>query len=134
MRLCCLFCCFLGALVEMKLQVSRDLGLSTPLAVQSMYIFKQPRIGGEVTPHQDGAFLYTVRAVALWNILMLRRTGFVPLPPTTNSCAQWLWWWRVAAGDVIPTAKHASREVCRPLNMFFPCFVGTAEALNTVLG
>eukprot|EP00903_Cladosiphon_okamuranus_P017434 g16058.t1 len=40
-------------------QVSRDLGLSTPLAVQSMYIFKQPRIGGEVTPHQDGAFLYT---------------------------------------------------------------------------
>ncbi|CAN0384549.1 unnamed protein product [Scytosiphon promiscuus] len=24
-----------------------------------MYIFKQPRIGGEVTPHQDGAFLYT---------------------------------------------------------------------------
>lgn len=41
-------------------QVSRDLGLSTPLAVQSMYIFKQPRIGGEVSPHQDGAFLYTV--------------------------------------------------------------------------
>lgn len=25
-----------------------------------MYIFKQPRIGGAVTPHQDGAFLYTV--------------------------------------------------------------------------
>ncbi|CAM9112918.1 unnamed protein product [Laminaria digitata] len=40
-------------------QVSRDLGLSVPLAVQSMYIFKQPRIGGAVTPHQDGAFLYT---------------------------------------------------------------------------
>mgnify|MGYP005993194937 CR=1 FL=1 len=23
------------------------------------YIFKQPNIGGEVTPHQDGTFLYT---------------------------------------------------------------------------
>lgn len=44
-------------------QVSRDLGLSAPLAVQSMYIFKQPRIGGKVAPHQDGAFLYTVRLV-----------------------------------------------------------------------
>ncbi|CAM9930868.1 unnamed protein product, partial [Choristocarpus tenellus] len=40
-------------------QICRELGLSNPLAVQSMYIFKQPRIGGEVTPHQDGAFLYT---------------------------------------------------------------------------
>ncbi|CAM9104691.1 unnamed protein product [Ascophyllum nodosum] len=40
-------------------QVARDLGLCNPLAVQSMYIFKQPQIGGEVKPHQDGAFLYT---------------------------------------------------------------------------
>jgi phytanoyl-CoA hydroxylase len=30
-----------------------------PMAVQSMYIFKQPRIGGEVIPHQDGTFLIT---------------------------------------------------------------------------
>jgi phytanoyl-CoA hydroxylase len=29
------------------------------LVVQDMYIFKQPRIGGEVTPHQDSTFLYT---------------------------------------------------------------------------
>ncbi|KAJ1410745.1 hypothetical protein B484DRAFT_336272 [Ochromonadaceae sp. CCMP2298] len=36
-----------------------DLGLIHPLAVQSMYIFKQARIGGAVVPHQDGAFLYT---------------------------------------------------------------------------
>lgn len=27
--------------------------------MQSMYIFKQPGIGGEVVPHQDNAFLYT---------------------------------------------------------------------------
>lgn len=40
-------------------QICRDLGLDIPLAVQSMYIFKQAKIGGEVIPHQDGAFLYT---------------------------------------------------------------------------
>uniref|UniRef100_A0A6V1UDU3 Phytanoyl-CoA dioxygenase n=1 Tax=Heterosigma akashiwo TaxID=2829 RepID=A0A6V1UDU3_HETAK len=40
-------------------EIARDLGLVKPLAVQSMYIFKQPRIGGKVGAHQDGAFLYT---------------------------------------------------------------------------
>ncbi|HEX8560879.1 MAG TPA: phytanoyl-CoA dioxygenase family protein [Pyrinomonadaceae bacterium] len=35
------------------------LGYRRPLLLQSMYIFKQPRIGGEVTCHQDAAFLYT---------------------------------------------------------------------------
>ena len=36
-----------------------DLRIENPLLLQSMYIFKQPRIGGEVTCHQDSAFLYT---------------------------------------------------------------------------
>ncbi len=36
-----------------------DLGLIDPLVLQSMYIFKQPSIGGEVTCHQDATFLYT---------------------------------------------------------------------------
>ena len=36
-----------------------DLGISHPLLLQGMYIFKQPRIGGEVTCHQDSTFLYT---------------------------------------------------------------------------
>ncbi|KAG5180523.1 hypothetical protein JKP88DRAFT_270219 [Tribonema minus] len=40
-------------------RICKELGMSTPLACQSMYIFKQPRIGGQVRPHQDGAFLYT---------------------------------------------------------------------------
>jgi phytanoyl-CoA hydroxylase len=35
----------------------RALGLRRPAPVQSMYIFKQPRIGGEVVPHQDSTFL-----------------------------------------------------------------------------
>ncbi len=36
-----------------------DLGLADPLLLQSMYIFKQPGIGGEVVPHQDATFLRT---------------------------------------------------------------------------
>jgi phytanoyl-CoA hydroxylase len=36
-----------------------DLGYKQPLLLQSMYIFKQPDIGGEVTCHQDATFLYT---------------------------------------------------------------------------
>ena len=37
----------------------RDIGLTDALALQSMYIFKQPHIGGEVGCHQDATFLYT---------------------------------------------------------------------------
>jgi phytanoyl-CoA hydroxylase len=40
-------------------QLVSDLRVAKPLFVQSMYIFKQPRIGGEVTCHQDSTFLYT---------------------------------------------------------------------------
>jgi phytanoyl-CoA hydroxylase len=39
--------------------VAADIGLVDALALQSMYIFKQPRIGGEVGCHQDATFLYT---------------------------------------------------------------------------
>ena len=39
--------------------ICMDLGMKVPKCVQSMYIFKQPFIGGEVGAHQDGAFLYT---------------------------------------------------------------------------
>jgi phytanoyl-CoA hydroxylase len=40
-------------------QLVTDLGIERPLLLQGMYIFKQPRIGGEVTCHQDSTFLYT---------------------------------------------------------------------------
>ncbi|MGB0800621.1 MAG: phytanoyl-CoA dioxygenase family protein, partial [Ilumatobacteraceae bacterium] len=39
--------------------VASDIGMADALALQSMYIFKQPGIGGEVACHQDGTFLYT---------------------------------------------------------------------------
>lgn len=43
---------------ELK-SLAADLGFIQPLLLQSMYIFKQPHIGGEVVCHQDGTFLYT---------------------------------------------------------------------------
>ena len=36
-----------------------SLGLEDPGVIQSMYIFKPPGIGGEVTCHQDSTFIYT---------------------------------------------------------------------------
>lgn len=39
--------------------LAAELGLERPLLLQSMYIFKQPFIGGEVTAHQDHTFLWT---------------------------------------------------------------------------
>lgn len=49
-------------------ELVRSLDLSEPALVQSMYIFKQPHIGGEVTCHQDSTFLYTnpPSVVGLW--------------------------------------------------------------------
>lgn len=35
------------------------LGMDRPLLVQSMYLFKQPHIGGEVAWHQDATYLHT---------------------------------------------------------------------------
>jgi len=48
--------------------VAKDLQMIDPAVVQSMCIFKQPFIGGEVIPHQDSTFLYTdpPSAVGLW--------------------------------------------------------------------
>lgn len=48
--------------------VARDIGFEQPVLMQSMYIFKQPRIGGEVVLHQDATFLYTEpqSVVGLW--------------------------------------------------------------------
>jgi len=60
--------------------IAKSLGMRRPIVPQSMYIFKQPGIGGEVVPHQDSTFLYTDPMSA---------TGFwIPLQDctTTNGC------------------------------------------------
>lgn len=40
-------------------QIASLIGLKMPQLWQSMYIFKQPRIGGEVRWHQDATYFYT---------------------------------------------------------------------------
>jgi phytanoyl-CoA hydroxylase len=49
-------------------KVAEAIGFKQALLVQSMYIFKQPNIGGEVTCHQDSTFIYTepTDIVGLW--------------------------------------------------------------------
>jgi len=48
--------------------VARALGQQDPKIWQSMYIFKQPRIGGEVHWHQDATFFYTtpISVLTFW--------------------------------------------------------------------
>jgi len=48
--------------------VCDGLGLTSPLLLQSMYIFKQPHIGGEVICHQDATYLRTMphTCLGLW--------------------------------------------------------------------
>lgn len=49
-------------------QLVAELAIPEPQLAQSMYIFKQPKIGGEVACHQDSTFLYTEPAniAGLW--------------------------------------------------------------------
>ncbi|QXC63240.1 phytanoyl-CoA dioxygenase family protein [Aquihabitans sp. G128] len=49
-------------------EAAAAIGMADPKLLQSMYIFKSPRIGGEVTCHQDSAFLYTdpMTVVGFW--------------------------------------------------------------------
>lgn len=48
--------------------LAESLGLADPRLLQSMYIFKQPHIGGEVNCHQDSTFLYTdpMSVIGFW--------------------------------------------------------------------
>ncbi len=49
-------------------EMSRQLGILKPRKLQSMHIFKQPNIGGEVGLHQDSTFLYTspMSCIGFW--------------------------------------------------------------------
>ncbi|MBK9757820.1 MAG: phytanoyl-CoA dioxygenase family protein [Nannocystis sp.] len=49
-------------------EIAAAIGMRAPLAVQSMAIFKQPGVGGEVAWHQDATFLYTepLSVVGFW--------------------------------------------------------------------
>jgi phytanoyl-CoA hydroxylase len=48
--------------------LAKDLGFQAPRIIQSMYIFKQPHIGGEVVWHVDSTYLYTepLSCIGFW--------------------------------------------------------------------
>eukprot|EP00835_Amoeboradix_gromovi_P005862 NODE_601_length_6216_cov_0.086644.p1 type:complete len:465 gc:universal NODE_601_length_6216_cov_0.086644:2500-3894(+) len=46
--------------------ICAQIGMVDPHIMQSMVIFKQPKIGGEVGPHQDGTFLISEKLIAFW--------------------------------------------------------------------
>lgn len=65
--------------------LASELGVVEPLLLQSMYIFKQPGIGGEVSSHQDGTFLHTepLSCIGLWFALedATRENGCLQVEP-----------------------------------------------------
>jgi phytanoyl-CoA hydroxylase len=48
--------------------LGKQLGIESPRSIQSMHVFKQPNIGGEVVLHQDSTFLYTepMSCIGFW--------------------------------------------------------------------
>ena len=80
-------------------QIAKSIGINSPKLLQSMYIFKQPKIGGEVVCHQDSTFLYTKpeSAVGFW----------VALEDATknNGCM-----WAAKGGHKGPLRKLFKRE------------------------
>lgn len=49
-------------------QCMRQLGIKTPQAVQSMFIFKSPKVGAQIYPHQDSTFIQTTPSscIGIW--------------------------------------------------------------------
>ena len=49
--------------------LGRELGWTNPVVPQYMHVFKQSKIGGEVTNHQDSTFMFTTpkqSCLCLW--------------------------------------------------------------------
>jgi len=76
--------------------VAADIGITSPLLLQSMYIFKQPRIGGEVNSHIDHTFLWTEpqSVVGFWVA--------IDDATTENGCM-----WALPGGHRIPIKSRA---------------------------
>ena len=76
--------------------VAADIGMQAPLLLQSMYIFKQPRIGGEVACHVDHTYLWTepLSVVGFWFA--------IDDATTENGCL-----WALPGGHRIPVKSRS---------------------------
>jgi len=84
----------------------QDLKVRDPLLVQSMYIFKQPFIGGELNCHQDSTYLYVEKkpVVGLWFALQDATLQ--------NGCL-----WAIPGGQHIPLKARAIRTKQNKMEM-----------------
>jgi phytanoyl-CoA hydroxylase len=82
--------------------IAEDIGMSKPLLLQSMYIFKQARIGGEVTCHTDHSYLWTEprSVVGFWFA--------IDDATTENGCL-----WALPGGHRLPVRTRSRLDATR---------------------
>jgi phytanoyl-CoA hydroxylase len=82
--------------------VAHDVGMVDPRVLQSMYIFKQPRIGGEVRCHTDHTYLWTEprSVVGFWFA--------IDDATTENGCM-----WALPGGHRIPVKERSRLDAAR---------------------
>lgn len=75
---------------EKVCQVFKAIGFGEPTVVQSMVIFKNPKVGGEYTPHQDASFLCTepIHLAGIWLALddATIENGCLQFIPGSHKC------------------------------------------------
>ena len=82
--------------------LAQDIGIRVPLLMQSMYIFKQARIGGEVVCHTDHTYLWTEPKSV---------TGFwfaIDDATTENGCM-----WALPGGHRLPVRARSRLNAAR---------------------
>ena len=80
-------------------EIAKDVGFKDPRILQSMFIFKQPHIGGEVVCHQDATFLHT-------EPLSVKGFWFALEDATQeNGCM-----WAIPGGHMSPVKSRFSRS------------------------
>ena len=82
--------------------VAEDIGMQDPRLLQSMYIFKQPRIGGEVVCHTDHTYLWTEppSVVGFWFA--------IDDATTENGCM-----WALPGGHRLPVKARSKLNAAR---------------------
>ena len=82
--------------------VAEDIGMAEPRLLQSMYIFKQPRIGGEVVCHTDQTYLWTdpPSVVGFWFA--------IDDATTENGCM-----WALPGGHRLPVKARSKLNTAR---------------------
>lgn len=80
-------------------EIARQIGFVEPQLLQSMYILKSPKVGGEVVPHIDHTFLWTdpQSATAFWFA--------IDDATEENGCM-----WTVPGGHLTPPRTRFRRE------------------------